>query len=190
MKKRMFIALDISNDDKFKVAQWRDQHLPLAFKAIPAENFHITLVFLGLIDNSQQTDITQSINQQRDSIRTLLAPVLQAHKTLSIGLSEIGYFKAAKVLHVMPSVCPEWLIRLNATIVASCHESAIAIENRAYQPHLSLYRKAKFDSSEALSTRQKNTIVQNICINSFSLYHSYSTDFGVVYQAVKTWKIN
>ncbi|MFT6249078.1 MAG: hypothetical protein ACJAZQ_002290, partial [Cognaticolwellia sp.] len=39
MKKRMFIALDISSADKVKVAQWRKQHLDLPFKAIDENNF-------------------------------------------------------------------------------------------------------------------------------------------------------
>lgn|GEM_PF-2630861 len=190
MKKRMFIALDITETDKAKLASWRDQHLSLAFKAIDEQNFHITLVFLGLIDNRQQAHLTQLINQQQADIRALLTPVLQQNQKLSMKLSQIGYFKVAKVLHIMPSTCPEWLMRLNKAIILSCNESAIAIENRPYQAHLSLYRKAKFNLPETLTTLQESTLQQDICINSFSLYHSYSTDLGVVYQAVKTWKIN
>ena len=78
----MFIALDITETDKAKLASWRDQHLSLAFKAIDEQNFHITLVFLGLIDNRQQAHLTQLINQQQADIRALLTPVLQQNQKL------------------------------------------------------------------------------------------------------------
>lgn len=190
----MFLALDISSDDKIKIAQWREQHLALPFKAIPAENFHITLAFLGLINATEQANLTRLIDQQHHHIRNLIAPYLQQTNALALTLAQVGYFKAAKVLHIMPAVSPKWLRQLNSIVVESCHESAIAIDNRRYQPHLSLYRKAKYSFSESsdkiLADHQAIKVQQAIDINSFSLYHSYSTDIGVTYKAINTWAIN
>lgn len=190
MKKRMFIALDISDTDKIKLAQWREQHLPLPFKAINEKNFHITLAFLGLIDNEQQLSLAQLINQQHSFIQQYLQPFKAQNQTLFLVLSKIGYFKTAQVLHLMPTTNPDWLMPLNKLIIALCLNSQIPLENSVYQPHLSLFRKAKYPLPSGLTALQQTSVEQQLSITGFSLYHSYSTALGVCYEPVQTWKIN
>lgn len=57
MNKRMFLALDVSSADKATLALWRSQNLALPFKIIEPNNFHVTLAFLGLLTNNQQTNL-------------------------------------------------------------------------------------------------------------------------------------
>lgn len=190
MKKRMFLALDISGADKVKIAHWREQHLLLPFKTINEQNFHITLAFLGLIDNAQQLRVEKSINQQLPFIQQQLKAFVQQDKALSLVLSHLGYFKKAQVLHLMPTTCPEWLVYLNKVIVQLSHNCNIALANSTYQAHLSLYRKAKLPLPAPFANIQQIVVKQQLQITSFSLYHSYSTAFGVRYEPVNTWQIN
>ncbi|WP_164718117.1 2'-5' RNA ligase family protein [Colwellia sp. Arc7-635] len=201
LKKRMFIALDISSADKVNIAQWREQHLDLQFKAVAAENFHITLAFLAFIDPQQQANIEQSINQQHTTIQQRFKALAQqkdalldlpntAPNAVPIVLSKIAYFKTAKVLHLTPTNCPDWLLDLNDTISQLCCRCNIPLQDRIYQPHLSLYRKAKLPELVNLAALQKNVIAQTVNITSFSLYHSYSTPSGVHYEAIKTCKLS
>ncbi|MBA6392358.1 RNA 2',3'-cyclic phosphodiesterase [Colwellia sp. BRX10-3] len=189
MNKRMFIALDISSADKVKVAQCRDQHLPLPFKAIDEQNFHVTLAFLGLVDKDQQANLAKLISQQHNLIKQQLKPFVGQNKTLSLLLSKVGYFKKAQVLHLIPTTNPDWLIYLNKTIVELSLNCDITLENRVYQPHLSLYRKAKFPLPHYYKKIQQTELEQQLSITSFSLYHSYSTELGVRYQQVQTWDL-
>ena len=183
----MFLALDIVETDKAMLAQWRNEQLTLPFKAINQDNFHITLAFLGLINNTQQTHLTHSINQQIDSIQQYLSPLFQHQSTLPITLSEMDYFKKPKVLHLMPADCPDWLLQLHKTLVEISHQCNISIESRPYIPHLSLYRKAKFSSNSDLLMLNQSLDAQQLNIKSFSLYHSFSTNNGVYYQPIETW---
>ena len=189
MKQRMFIALDISNPDKGKIDLWRGQHLSLPFKAINPQNLHITLAFLGFIDNIQQVRLTQLINQQHDNIQQQVKSLITQNLPLSVELSKIGYFKNAQVLHLMPTTDPDWLLCLHKQLIVLCINSNIALENSIYQPHLSLYRKSKFDSVSRLIELQEINFTQKLNITSFSLYHSYSTTSGVCYAPVHTWKL-
>ena len=190
MKKRMFIALDIVDTDKVKIAQWREQHLPLPFKPIDRQNFHITLAFLGFIAPQQQASVAQLISQQHGFIQQHLKALIQQKKTSSIVLSKLGYFKKAQVLHLMPASCPDWLIYLQRTVLELSLNSNIALENSGYQPHLSLYRKAKTPLPALCKNLQQSVFKQQLSITSFSLYHSYSTALGVRYESVQTWEIN
>ncbi|MBA6224628.1 RNA 2',3'-cyclic phosphodiesterase [Colwellia sp. MB02u-18] len=190
MKKRMFIALDIIDTDKVKIAQWREQHLSLPFKPIDRQNFHITLAFLGCIAPQQQASVAQLISQQHGLMQQRLKALIQQKKASSILLSQLGYFKKAQVLHLMPASCPDWLIYLQHTVVELSLSSNIALENRSYQPHLSLYRKAKTPLPALCKHLQQSVFKQQLSITSFSLYHSYSTALGVRYEPVQTWTIN
>ena len=190
MNKRMFLALDISATDKAKIAQWRAQHLPLPFKVIDAQNFHITLAFLGLVNEDQQANLAQLISQQHNFIQPQLKPLVDQNKTLPLLLSKVGYFKQPQVLHLMPVTCPDWLIYLNNAVVQLSLNVNITLENRVYQPHLSLYRKAKFLLPERYKKTQQTKVKQHLDIASFSLYHSYLTEIGVRYQRIKTWTLN
>ena len=89
----------------------------------------------------------------------------------------------------MPENSPNWLMYLNTTLVELSLSSNITLEQKRYQPHLSLYREVK---SALINTDFiiENTVIKHaLCIKSFSLYHSYSTDSGVKYLPVKTWKL-
>ena len=186
----MFLALDISGADKVKIAQWREQYLSLPFRAIDKQNFHVTLAFLGFVNKDQQANLEKLISQQHNLIQQQLKSLVEETKTLTLLLSKVGYFKTAQVLHLMPMVCPDWLIYLNKTLVELSFNCDISIENNGYQPHLSLYRKAKYSLSNTNKTLEKTTFKQPLSITSFSLYHSYSSEIGVRYEPVKTWKIN
>lgn len=190
MTKRVFIALDISKADKIKVAQWRQTYLPRPFKVITEENYHITLAFLGFINQQQQRNIVSVINQQHSIIQQQLQPLLSQQLALPITLSAVGYFKKAQVLHLMPSNCPNWLTYLNNLMINACGNVDILIENRVYKPHLSLYRKAKMSSPKSSEENDHIAVELQLNICSFSLYHSYSTPLGVHYEPIQTWEIN
>jgi len=185
----MFLALDISATNKVEIAQWRQQHLSLPFKAVDPQNFHITLAFLGLIDDIKQANIEKLIAQQHSVIQQQLKPFV-ANKAVSLVLSQVGYFEKAQVLHLMPKTILNWLTYLNNKIVDASLKCGITLESRSYQPHLSLYRKAKCQSFQPSKKTQDTVVEQQLSITSFSLYHSYSTPRGVHYQPVQRWKIS
>lgn len=188
MNKRMFLALDVSSADKATLALWRSQNLALPFKIIEPNNFHVTLAFLGLLTNNQQTNLQELINQHHNDIQQHLK-LLLPEQSYSLQLSKIGYFKKAQVLHLLPEHSPNWLMYLNTTLVELSLSSNITLEQKRYQPHLSLYRKVKPALIDTDFIIENTAIKHAMCTKSFSLYHSYSTDSCVKYFPVKTWKL-
>ncbi len=194
----MFIALDITIADKSAITLWREQHLSLPFKVIPQQNFHITLAFLGVINKKQQNDVAKIISENHDNIKQRLSNFLQGSCTnknaLKLTLSQLGHFNKAQVLHLMPTTSPDWLSYLEKVITEICQQSDILLENRAYKPHLSLYRKAKtplaLPEPLLLNTQLPNGFCYQLNIKSFSLYYSYSNTSGVTYLPIHTWKLN
>lgn len=182
----MFLALDIPIQQKNAIATWRAQNLLVPYRQIPAENFHITLLFLGSITN---TDIKQLINlldKYYQISNDSLQPSTKFHQNLM--LNRIGIFQAAKVLHLFPATTAPWLTTLHQQLSHQVKALALNIESRPYQPHISLFRKAKVDDFTA-NLPISPTSIFPLKIDSFSLYHSHSTPHGVQYNSVRRWKI-
>ena len=150
------------------------------------------------MNEQQQEDIIKLISERhgdvQQGINNFLSDNDTASDTLQLTLSQLRYFNKAQVLHLMPTTCPGWLFYLVNVINELCQQSKISLDNRAYKPHLSLYRKAKtplaLPEPLLLNTQFPNDFCHQLSINSFSSYHSYSSASGVTYLPIRTWKLN
>ncbi len=179
---RLFFALDISQEDKEQLDDWR-QHIlaPLfcssSFKIIQKENFHITLSFLGIIQPAQLVPL----QQQADVLASQLINTPQyQHRTVT--LNTLGHFKQPKVLYLGLTNTPEWLTNMANSLKQAALAQHIFQEERPYCPHLSLYRKATHLPQVHIESK-------TVAIKSFSLYSSISEAGGVIYTPIKTWCI-
>ncbi|MBL4909906.1 MAG: RNA 2',3'-cyclic phosphodiesterase [Alteromonadaceae bacterium] len=183
--KRLFFALDITNNDKQLLTHWRDKALNLPFKTITTENFHITLAFLGNTSSVQQQQLTDSANKFSQQISPITSPILQ--------LNHVGLFKKPKVMYLGLQTCPDWLNDLANNLSQAAIKIGLLQEKRAYCPHLSIYRKAHAMDDGSLNIGMSDIEMSDkkiiIKINSFSLYRSVSSEQGVIYTPITTWKL-
>ena len=182
---RLFFALDITDTDKQKLANWRNQQLNLPFKAVASDNFHITLAFLGAVTKEQQkilkdnaSQYCQKITQKMKAQLKPTAETIQSN-TLSFDLCEL--FKKPKVIFLGITNSPQWLNLLAEQLSSCARNIGLFQENRPYCPHISLYRKA---NRVPLKPLMQNITIE---IKSFSLYESISTQSGACYKPIKTW---
>jgi len=171
---RLFFALDISSSEKQTIAHWRDNQLKLPFKAIPANNFHVTLAFLGQVNAQQQQNLVASAAQ----VSKQLFPLINT----KLVFEHLGLFNKPKVFYLGLSHCPNWLEKLAKGLSGTAIKEGLFQENRPYCPHLSIYRKA-------VKTTSIHSLNISIEINSFSLYQSQSSEQGVIYQPIKTYPL-
>lgn len=175
--KRLFLALDISPEQKSQIALWRKNHCQLEYRTIPEKNFHLTLCFIGNLESAEESKLIEIVDK------------LYAQKNnmficnSRIEIANIGLFKKPKVLYLGPETVPEWLYQLQAKLSQALAEIGYREHHENYQPHISIYRKAT-------DIPKIKPLKVNLKTKSFSLYHSQSTEQGVNYQPVKTWNFN
>jgi 2'-5' RNA ligase len=175
---RLFFALDINEQDKQRIAQWRSQNLSVAFKHVAQHNFHITLAFIGQATTHQK--------QQLMAAATQYAKLFSAETPITLQLDYLGLFVKPKVLFLGVTTIPNKIELLAEKLSAKALALGLFQEQRAYKAHVSLYRKANF-KPEMLAE-----IKLPISINSFSLYESVSADAttnGVNYLPLHTWPL-
>ncbi|KGJ99217.1 RNA 2',3'-cyclic phosphodiesterase [Thalassotalea sp. ND16A] len=169
--KRCFFGLKVSEKDRQSIAVWRNKHLANRFKAVAAENFHLTLAFLGNVDEQQ-------LHQLMATAHTIECP------KITINLTELGFWHKPKVLYLTSNSCPAELKKLANTCTNAAVATGISITERHYIPHLTLARKAKYLPS--ITT----PIDFTLNFAEFCLFQSLSTESGVKYQALKSWTLS
>lgn len=130
---RLFIALDIDDDIRQRIARFVDGVSPFAPDARWAkpESLHLTLKFIG----EQAESAVEQIKRELAGI---------SGSVVDIGFGGYGFFptaKSARVFWVGVSAGPE-LARLASEIDEKMAALGIPKEDRAFTPHLTLARAA------------------------------------------------
>lgn len=171
---RLFFALDISVHDKALLHQWWQQQAIEDVRAITPANYHITLAFLGRLTEKQKKIFIERVTSY--TTQNIFA------SNYTITLTKLDYFKKPQVAYLTFESFPTSLIGLANFISNQAKIMGLFQEDRAYLPHISIARKVK----HPLNITQ---LSHPLRINSFSLYHSQSTNDGVKYTPIKQWTL-
>jgi RNA 2',3'-cyclic 3'-phosphodiesterase len=136
------------------------------------DNYHLTLVFLGNMSPGQLASAKEVLHQQ------IFAP-------FSISCSGLGRFQKGNRdiwwMGLKPSVS---LARLHHSLFAVLWDSGFALEDRPYQPHLTLAREVStpkdFHPVPELD-RSKGLVIP---VTSLSLMESVRVDGQLVYREI------
>ncbi len=141
---RSFIAVEIDSGTKKEitrvVAEFKKSEADV--KWVTENQMHLTLKFLGSIDEIKIPEIQKSLNT-----------VCANNGRFSISLDEIGAFpglKRPKILWVGLNTGAENLKKIHAEIETCLEKTGIEKENRAYRPHLTIGRIRSFKNFSSL----------------------------------------
>ncbi len=167
---RCFLGLDLSIQNKLTLEQWRDKALPSMDKAVPAGNFHITLSFLGSIEQNNLDRICAEMDEQEI-------------QKISLRLDQMGYWSKPKVLFVAPSSIPmslQDLAKRTDKLAKQCH---IPVKHSQYRPHVTIARGLKDNPPCELYPPNIECEFDHV-----HLFESVSGRSGVRYPIRKSWK--
>jgi RNA 2',3'-cyclic 3'-phosphodiesterase len=138
-------------------------------RLIAPQNLHITLLFLGRVDN----DIRQRLSDETDDIPA---------KHFQFQLSGSGWWKRSGVLWLAPAHIPEQLYNLADRLAAIAARCNLSIEDRPYRPHVSLARKI-------LSPMDLEFEPISWEVRDFCLVESTTLPSGAEYKIIHTWPL-
>lgn len=135
---------------------------------IPKKNYHITLHFLGEVAPSDIIFIQSAM----DAVKTLSAPSLSVSKFVDMRSGDVVCAK----FRVSPA-----LNELREQLGANLEKSGFTVEHRAYRPHATIIRKARF--SLPFSEVVKSVDVYNMPFDAarLVLYESTLSQSGATY---------
>ncbi|MGH8390358.1 MAG: RNA 2',3'-cyclic phosphodiesterase [Pseudomonas sp.] len=127
--KRLFFALDCAPAQRKAIAQWRGALQLRSGRPVPAENFHLTLKFLGSVDTARIADICDAAASVRTSA-----------ERLTVVLDRLDVWRRAGALVLAPQQAPPALLRLVYDLEQAMLPFGLEDAPREFRPHLTLAR--------------------------------------------------
>ncbi|MBI3774344.1 MAG: RNA 2',3'-cyclic phosphodiesterase [Gammaproteobacteria bacterium] len=167
---RLFFALWPDDATRTRCAKLATQLAEHGGRPVSAGNLHITLSFLGSVDNVQRACAERA------------ADAVQAQPA-TLTLSRLGYFPKPRVVWLGAEPVPFALADLAADLNHRLDGCGIALDARPFALHMTLLRKAH--GPAVLNVPEP--IVWKI--QSFSLVKSETLTTGPIYSVIRTWPL-
>jgi len=135
-KRRVFIAINLPEDIKTKLAEYKERWPEIPVKWTKQNNIHITLVFLGYIADEELIEICKKIKEVADK-----------HNFFEIKLTKICYGPLRLSSGQTPRMV--WAIGEKSEEFAflkdDLDKSLVISEKRQFSPHITLGRIRKWE---------------------------------------------
>lgn len=169
---RLFFGVKPDPASALEIEAWREHHLPPMRSPVPAYNLHMTLVFLGEVQEPQLESLATGV----DAIRAA---------SVSVRLDELGYFPRPRVLWIGPSETPTGLLDIVHQLSSAARRQGLRLEKRKFQAHLTIARRCEF--APPASTQPPEF---QLDFDNFSLLESTNTRAGVIYRSIASWPLH
>ena len=166
---RAFFALDIDPKIQYAMEKWRDRAMLPTGRAVPAANFHITLIFLGDVTSRQ----LEQLCALADRINTT---------RFELCLDKPGYFPGAGIFWLGPREIPEALTVLADSLRKVSKTLGIKTSRKPFEPHITLLRNCHTRPSVPAPDPGFN-----ITCDGFALFESITSYKGARYHLVHQW---
>lgn len=135
--------------------------------AVPKENLHLTLVFIGNVDENR--------------LRCLMARANDIQmRPFKLVLSKRGYFEKPDIAWSGPENAPDALGQLASLLQDEVEACGFNLKHKDFEPHVTLARDAK-----KLDRYTHDPIEWEV--NGFQLLESIPTPNGVRYASLSSW---
>ena len=158
---RIFIALEIPERTKDNLTRSAIQFKQFATSGnfVSTQNYHITLHFLGEVAESDLMYVQNAM----DGVKNMPAPTLSLLQFVTLRGSDAT---AARLKN-----CPD-LTQLHDQLGEKLERNNFTVEHRAYRPHITICRKAKFTLPFAEVTKNVDVFNAPFVANKVVLYQS------------------
>jgi len=148
----------------------RDMHALCGGRRTRAESIHLTLAFLGEVEETRVAELQA------------MAAQLQSG-ACDFELSRLGWWRQNRIAWVAPESVPQALTDLVNELQSQLQTAGYKRDTRAYLPHVTLLRNA--DCPEPLATMQP----MQWAVRDFVLVKSIMTEHGPAYEIIGRWPL-
>lgn len=184
-KRRIFIAINLPSEVKRKLLSYQRQWQDLPVRWIKPDNLHITLVFIGYINDEELLEICKATHQ-----------VAERHKAFNINLERVLLGppnRPPRMIWAEGEISKE-LARLRndleKTLLDSAGSGYNRREPRAFRPHITLARiKQREWKKLAPKPEIKQALAASILVGSIEVMESQLKKTGAEYSILESIKL-
>jgi 2'-5' RNA ligase len=128
---RLFFALWPDDGVRARLERWsRELHALCGGRRMPPENLHVTLAFLGRVEEARVAEVERAASE--------VTP-----RSLSLVLDRPGYWKHNRIAWAGASVVPPELAALVSELRGALVISQIRFDAKSFASHVTLLREAR-----------------------------------------------
>lgn len=135
------------------------------------DQWHVTLVFLGEVDDEERTRLVGELGKLRQL-------------ELSLKMERLGVFERTGILYAEVEVSAE-LLRLYEAVAAAVRRVGMEVEERPYRAHITLARSRNRDGKKTIEQLRRSAEQQRLNarweVPEFLLYESQLSPRGSTY---------
>lgn len=186
--KRIFTAIDISAETRNKVADYienlRGEFSNLRVGWDKAEKLHLTLKFLGDLDDKQLANLIEAVKETAKQI-----------SDFNLRIADTGVFPSkrnARILWLGVEDETGSLRKLNSILETKCEAKGFVKESRIFKPHLTIGRLREPQKSNFLIERHLQNDFQSaeFEVSDLVIYESRLQKTGSVYSVVSKLRLS
>ncbi len=187
MKKRIFVAINISDEARIKVANYiedlRGEFSNLRVGWEKAEKLHLTVKFLGDINPNELQNLTEAVEK-----------TARQFSDFNLQISRTGAFpslRAARILWLGIDDEHGNLQKINDVLETECEQKGFVKESRKFKAHLTIGRLREPNKSKELinSHLNKTFVAVEFEVSEIVIYESRLQKSGSIYSIVTRQKL-
>ena len=167
---RLFFALWPDDAVRAHLAHWsRELHAACGGRQMRPENLHVTLAFLGSVEEARVAEIERAAGEA-------------APRAISLVLDQPGYWKHNRIAWAGASVVPAELEALVADLRGALLRAGVGFDGKGFVSHVTLLR----DAREPKAMPALEPIRWKL--DGFALVRSLTLPRGSRYEVLKAWR--
>jgi 2'-5' RNA ligase len=166
--KKLFFALWPSDETRQELMRLQKVIEAKGIRQVPGQNLHVTLVFLGNVDEATEAAIKQSVGT---------IPI----EPFTLTFDRLSYWSRPKVLCLTCQQFGQEVVDLAEALDKVAADCGLQTDTRPYTPHITLARQARPTEQDFAPVTWH--------AESFCLMESCSEPGGVYYKVLQQWPL-
>jgi 2'-5' RNA ligase len=169
---RAFFAFKPAPETCLAIEAWRQLNWPLLERPVPVANYHMTLAFLGDVNEPQL-----------DALIDKASTVKVA--SFKLTLDTTGFWSKTGILWLGPTTPPAALGQLAQALGGAARSCHLPVARSEFKPHLTLARRVEPAPGAPLQIPEFSC-----ACTSFALFESSQGKRGISYHSVAEWSLD
>ncbi len=168
---RLFFGLKPDPQTALDIIDWRERSLPPMARPVPVDNLHVTLAFLGQVQDRYLEELFELADQVR------LDP-------FDLQINQLGFWSKPKILWIGPEKIPGPISELAKTLGNVRRRMGFRADKKEFLPHISIARRCEIPPPASVFKPDFT-----IYFDRFTLFESTRIKSGLYYKALQDWML-
>ncbi len=177
---RLFVAIDLPEEVRRELARFRREEMPGA-RWVPVDQLHLTLRFIGEVDDTTLLVIRQTLAEVR-------AP------GFPLAVQVVGHFPPRKAPHVLwvGAAAGAPLVDLQGQVERGVQTAGLAAEARPFSPHITIARLRETPPHLVAEFEKRHQAFACLPfqVTAFHLYESTLTAKGAIHTLLQSYPLS